>query len=294
MTGGRRATLAAIALLAGAMVALAVVAGTGGAGAQEPEIQTTAETIAPDPHEARGDRGRPERCPSRTELGSKLRCIYGKRRSSTNVVVWGDSKVMQYFPALNHVAHRRNWRLVGLMRAGCPPMTIRRYAYRCDKWRERNLRRLRRIDPELIVTSSSVAYQVVRRGKRLSRKRSRGFLRRAYIRTLRDFRRRGAKVVVVINPPRAPENPVTCVIANREALDVCAFERGPEPYHTYVAKAARRARAQRLDINQVACPGAICPAVANDILVFRDRVHLTATYVRSIVDWIDERLPALD
>lgn len=294
MSEARHGSLAAIAVLAGAIAAVALVALTRGAGAQETTIQTTAETITPDPHEARSDRGRPDRCPSRTELGSKLRCIYGKRRSDTNVVVWGDSKVMQYFPAMNRIAHRRDWRLVGLMRAGCPPMAIRRYAYRCDKWRERNLRRLRRIDPELIVTSSSVAYQVVRRGKRLSRQRSRRFLRRAYIRTLRDFKRRGAKVVVVVNPPRAPENPVKCVIANRERLDLCAFERGPEPYRSYVAKAARRARVQRLDVNQVACPGAICPAVTNDILVFRDRVHLTATYVRWITDWIDERLPALD
>lgn len=294
MSEARHGSVAAIALLSGAIAALAVVALTRGADAQEPQIQTTAETITPNPRVAKRDRGRPDRCPSRTQLGSKLRCIYGKRRSDTNVVVWGDSKVMQYFPALNHVAHRRGWRLVGLMRAGCPPMDVKKYAYRCDKWRERNLRRLRRIDPELIVTSSSVAYQVVRNGRRLSRRGSRRFLRRAYIRTLRDFRRRGAKVVVVINPPRAAENPVRCVIANRQRLDRCAFERGPEPYRSYVAKAARRARVQRLDINQVACPGQICPAVANDILVFRDSVHLSATYVRSIVDWIDARLPTLD
>ncbi|MEX1141854.1 MAG: SGNH hydrolase domain-containing protein [Thermoleophilaceae bacterium] len=291
MTVERRGPLLAIVLLGLALVALAVVAVTRSAGAQEPEIQRTAETITPDPSVARGDRGRPGRCPTRTQLGAKLRCIYGKRRSSTNAVVFGDSKAMQHFPALNRVAHRRGWRLVGLMRAGCPPMVVK-YAYRCDTWRKRNLRRLDRIDPELVITSAGTHYQVVRNGRRLSRKRSRPILRRAYIRTLNRLGRNGTRVAVLVNPPRAPEDPVECVIANREALDQCAFERGPTPYRTYVTKAAHRSRAaQTVDINQVACPGRICPAVIDDILVMRDRVHLTATFVRTLDEWLDERLP---
>lgn len=293
MTRTSRAPLVAITLLALGIAAIAVVASGRIAGAQGPQIQQSAETITPDPRTARSDRGRPERCPSRTQLGAKLRCIYGKRRADTNLIVYGDSKVMQYFPALNQIAHRREWRLVGLMRAGCPPMPVK-YAYRCDTWRERNLRRLRRIDPAVIVTSSGTAYQIVRKGKRLSRKRSGPPLRRSYIRLLRGFVRRGAEVAVMINPPRAPEDPRECVLANRGQLDECAFERGSSPYRNYVTKAARKAGVVRIDINQAVCPGGICPAVTDDMLVFRDPVHFTATYLRSLTDWIDARVPTVD
>lgn len=293
-SAARRRSLGAAALVALAAIAAistGAVSPPLAADAGAPALQTTAETIAPDPSVARGDRGRPDRCPTRSQLGAKLRCIYGKRKSSTNAVVFGDSKVMQYFPALNRVAHRRGWRLVGLMRAGCPPMVVK-YAYRCDTWRKRNLRRLDRIDPELVITSAGVRYQVVRNGKRLGRKRSRPLLRRAYIRTLKRLSRNGTRVAVMVNPPRAPHDPRECVMANREQLDACAFERGSAPYETYVTKAAHRAPgAQTVDVNQVACPGRVCPAVMNDILVMRDRVHLTATFVRTLEEWLDEQLP---
>lgn len=282
---------AAVALMAVAAIATGALSPLRAAEAEGPRIQTTAETITPDPSVARLDRGRPERCPTRGQLGAKLRCIYGKRKASTNAVVFGDSKVMQYFPALNRVAHRRGWRLVGLMRAGCPPMVVK-YAYRCDSWRERNLRRLDRIDPELVITSAGTHYQVVRNGRRLGRRRSRPILRRAYIRTLNRLGRNKTRVAVMVNPPRAPHNPVECVLANREQLDACAFERGPAPYRTYVTKAAHRSRAAlTVDVNQVACPWRICPAVMNDILVMRDKVHLTATFVRTLDEWLDEQLP---
>jgi len=282
--------------LAPAAIAIAVTLAIVGAAHSlaNAEVQTRAETISPPLDQARGDRGRPSRCPTRKQPGTKFRCIYGDRSAERTVVVLGDSKVMQHFPALHDVALRRGVRLVGLMRAGCPPMVVT-FAAACDRWRRRNLRRLRRVDPELVVTSSGVAYRVVRGGKRLNHSRSRPILYRAYVSLLRELVGAGADVAVIVNPPRAPRDPIACVRHNREQLDRCAFERGPRPYHNYVARAARSVKgARRVDVNQAACPGAICPAVINDILVLRDRVHFTATYVRTLVDWLDARLPALD
>jgi len=168
-----------------------------------------------------------------------------------------------------------------------------RYAFRCDRWRERALRRLERIDPELVVTSSGIAYQVVARKRRLGRPASRPSLRRAYVETLRRISDGGAHVAVVVNPPRAPSDPLTCVEENRDRLDRCAFERGSSPYRNYVVRAARRAHAQRIDVNQAVCPGGLCAAVIHSVLVQRDRVHLTATFVRTLEPWLDAQLPAL-
>ena len=52
-------------------------------------------------------------------------CVYGARRSRTTAVLFGDSHAMQLFPALEHVAKRRGWRLVELTKAGCPPPPCR-------------------------------------------------------------------------------------------------------------------------------------------------------------------------
>ena len=87
-----------------------------------------------------------------------------------------------------------------------------------------------------------------------------------------------------------PSDPLTCVRDNPDRLDRCAFERGRAPYHTYVARAAREAGVERIDANQVVCPGGVCPAVIGDVLVRRDRIHLTATFTRTLEDWLDGRL----
>lgn len=290
---GAHHALALVALVSlGAAVAFVL---TGASSTQAGVQQSVAfEAIEPPLGSARGDRGRPDRCPTRTQLGAKLRCIYGVRGAERTAVVYGDSKVMQYFPAMRAIARRRGLRLVGLMRAGCPPMEVK-YAFRCDQWRERNLRRLRRIDPDLVLTSSGIVYRVVARGKRLSHGKSRPILRRAYMRLLSSFVEDGAEVAVVVNPPRAPENPIACVEENLDALEECAFERGKEPYRNYVTRAARRTEGVRpIDVNPVVCPGRVCPAISHDRLVMRDRVHLTATFVETMTDWLDQQLPALD
>ena len=51
-------------------------------------------------------------------------CVYGNPSSKTTVVLFGDSHVMQWFPALNELAKERNWRLVGLTKAACPPAEV--------------------------------------------------------------------------------------------------------------------------------------------------------------------------
>lgn len=286
---GLLAIVAAVSMAAAAVFVL-----TGAREGNAAQVQTTADTIVPELSTARGDRGRPDRCPSRSQLGAKLRCIYGVRGAERTAVVFGDSKVMQYFPVLRDVARARGMRLIGLMRAGCPPMNVK-YAFRCDEWRKRNLRRLRRIDPDLVITGSGAAYQVVARGKRLNKKKSRPILRRAYMRLLRKLVGRGSEVAVMVNPPRAPSDPVACVSANLDQLDRCAFERGSSPYRNYVTRAARRVPGvEPIDVNQVACPARICPAVIDDVLVLRDRVHFTATYVRTLRDWLNEQLPTVE
>jgi hypothetical protein len=272
--------------VAAAALATVVVNATAAA----PPIQQTAEVLRPDPSLVRGDRGRPAGCPIRGRAAGPLTCVHGSAGGAPTVVLYGDSKAMQHFPALDAIAERRGWRLVAISRAGCPPMTVR-YAHRCDRWRERALRELERIDPALVVTSSGVAYDVVARGRRLSHAASRPILRRAWVSTLRRIARRDRTVAVIANPPRAPRDPVACVSANRDRLDRCAFPRGAAPYRNYVVRGARRAGVARVDVNQVACPARVCPAVIGDVLVYRDRVHLTATYVLAIAGWIEERLP---
>jgi peptidoglycan/LPS O-acetylase OafA/YrhL len=129
-------------------------------------LQKSANAVHPTPREAETKENRPQMyadgChlnPPETEVPE---CVYGNPSSKTTVVLFGDSHAMQWFPALNELAKERDWRLVGLTKAACPPAEVHIYnaslrrAYReCDEWRERMLERtVHDENPSLIVTSS--------------------------------------------------------------------------------------------------------------------------------------------
>jgi hypothetical protein len=64
---------------------------------------------------------------------------------------------------------------------------------------------------------------------------------------------------------------------------------GTVAVNTRVAEAVEGVRL--IDPTPVACTEKKCPAVIGDVLVYRNGAHLTATYVRTLIPWLGERLP---
>jgi len=298
MSAGRPpgALAAGAALVAGATVLLlSPGGGTQGARAAE-ELQRSATSITPPVEQAGRDRGKlfHRGCMvAQTEMRYP-RCVFGKRRSRKTVVLLGDSQAMQHFPALLRVARRNGWRLIGRIRAGCPPAAVH-FAFRCDRWRKETLRRIERYDkPDLVVTGSGVIYGVVEGGRRLGTKASKRLLRKGYLRTLRRLRRTGARVAVLKSQPWAPIDVKDCVERSMRRLRRCAFARGQPTNAAFDRRAAKLVRGARLlDPTPRLCLTRICPAVIDDVLVYRDPKHLTATYARTLADWMERKLPKL-
>lgn len=253
--------------------------------------------LRPPPDRSRSDRGLvfDENClVDQTELGLP-RCVYGKRRSKTRVVLLGDSHAMHYAPALRAVARQRGWQLQLFTRAGCTIASVK-FSYRCDTWRRAALRRIKReVEPDLVVAGSATRYRVVRNGRRWSRKRSQKPLTRGQLRTFKGLRARRIRVVALKETSRAPDDVPSCVIANPTDFGACAFELPKRFPFAHMARAAKRMRGVRLlEPEQALCPDRVCPAVVGDVLVYRDRHHLTATFAQTLAPWFDARLPRLD
>ena len=72
-----------------------------------------------------------------------------------------------------------------------------------------------------------------------------------------------------------------------EGSDNCRFEVDPDPtpLDRYAADAAKQPDTWSLDLDRFACPRLpVCDPVVNEIIVRRDRTHLTATYARALAD----------
>jgi hypothetical protein len=278
-------------LLAG-LAALAASPAPEPAGAVE--LQRSAKSVSPAPDRARGDRGQlaADGCMVEQQTVRYPKCVYGDPRSRKTVVLFGDSQAMQWFPPLLRLARQHDWRLIGRTRAGCPPAAVR-FSYRCDKWRAGSLRRIERDDrPDLVVIGTGVAYEAIGGGRRLSGAANARAMRDGFARTLRRLRRTGAKVAVMKTLTWAPNRIVTCVKGSLRRLRRCAFQREQPTNRAFEARAAKRVGGARLvDARSRVCLKRICPAVIGDLLVYRDRQHLSATFARTLAPWLDRRLP---
>ena len=285
-------------------IPMADVAGAEEVSERVPRIQRRADGVRPKPRDASDDRGRMHRDGCLVPLPDTRspRCVYGRARSGEHVVLFGDSHAMQWFPALVVVARRRGWRLAGLTKAGCTAasgvrtynQSLEREYEECKTWRRRTLRRIVAEErPDLVLVASTIFNSVIRDGDRLSRRDSRPYLTRGFVRTLRRFARTGAQVVVLRDGPRAPEDIPTCVSGALEHLRRCAFplQGSFDPKAPETVAARRLPNVRLIDTHRLLCPGGTCPAVVGNALIYRDRTHLTATFARTAARWLGRRLP---
>jgi peptidoglycan/LPS O-acetylase OafA/YrhL len=268
-------------------------------------LQKSAKAVHPTPREAETKENRPlmyaDGChlnPPETEVP---RCVYGNPSSRTTVVLFGDSHAMQWFPALNELARERNWRLVGLTKAACPPAevhiynaSLRRVYRECVEWREQMLERIvQEENPSLIVTSSLPTYRPREEGKRLPRDASGEAMVEGYASTLKKLRGTGAPVALIEDVPHPNKNVPECVSRSLDHLQRCASPRSEAlDYPKVNTRVAEEVEGVYLiDPTPVLCLEKACPAVIGDVLVYRNGAHLTATYVRTLTPWLGNQLP---
>jgi hypothetical protein len=268
-------------------------------------IQKSAEAVHPTPREAEKKENRPRMYSDGCHLDlpetESPECVYGNPSSNTTVVLFGDSHAMQWFPALDELARKRDWRLVGLTKSAFPPADISVYStglrreYReCEEWRGRTIGRIvREEDPSLVVTSMLNRYRAREDGKGLDRDASNEAVVEGYVSTLEKLRRGGAPVAVIEDVPRPDKNIPECVSGSLDRLQDCAFPRrdGLEQPRINVRAADEVEGASLIDPTPLVCPEETCPAVIGDVLVYRNGAHLTRTYVNSLTPWLGEQLP---
>ena len=282
----RHAVLSAVAggLLATLVATLALAGADPGAGARE----RGSGQLRPSPANAFDDRARIFRDGCFIQIGETRQgeCAYGERSSDTTVVLFADSHGEPYFPALERLANRRGWRLVALAKSFCSPAAIRQlHPFRdgtfrdCHEWRRYAIRRiLERERPELVVIAGSAYIMPAANGRELSGPRAKRVMARGFADTIERVRAGGAEVAITTDAPKAPFKIPECLQRHRPNWHACDF-RAPKRGRAIAKRAARLAGATTLvDTIRVICTRRGCRAVIDDVIVYRDRGHLTATF----------------
>ncbi len=226
-------------------------------------------------------------------------CKYGQRDARVKVAVVGDSKTKQYVSALDYAGRTRGWQIDVYSRTGCP---LARYApakdRACTTWNKKVLDRVRDKDYDYVVTG--LYHMTVPRSSTYSsfKKRHARFIEgvRAQIKA---YQRSGGPRVILLNAgPMMKRDVPQCIRKNRSRPSTCDTKRSTALKPKQVWDAASRKALMRglvpskriISLTGNICTSTTCRAVIGRKIVFRDKHHLTDTYVKNRRGFITRKL----
>jgi SGNH domain (fused to AT3 domains) len=300
---GRRSLLALLAIL--------MVAGPGSGAAQDPPpvaASIRAALVA-------GDRGAPLPRHLVNEKGLKkdvwerwwtctLRwhddhgpiCPLGDVRARRTVVVYGDSHVGVWLPALDRMGRQAGFRVDPLVKLGCGPFdVVQRHAGApypsCPRFRRWAERRIARIHPGLVILGYRGFWAVdPDPGESVAEAWQQGT--RTAVRRLGRLTRR---VVVLGDVPSKGLRPDECLARRGADMGTCTtpVEATVIQANRVTRRAATASGATFRVTQNLVCAKGRCPLVVDRIITYHDPSHLTMTWTQRISGELRARIRPL-
>ena len=247
--------------------------------------------VTPDPLTSGEDRPAADvdRCQVDVAATTPVACTFGDPHGTTTVALVGDSKAMQWLPALEQAAATRGWRVVTYGKSSCAfsdsQAVLAGRAYpQCDAWNARVVDALRADPPDVVVTSG-VAHSAWTGTGTAGAPLVAGYASRWQ--ALSDA---GVPVVVVGDSPVSPDDLDVCAARHPRELTRCAFDTASAvagsalgvQREAVATASATGADVHLLDLTARLCPGTQCPVVIGHVAVHRAGDHVTATYAATL------------
>jgi hypothetical protein len=226
-------------------------------------------------------------------------CTYGDQDAATTVVLFGDSHVAQWWPALERIMADRDWKVTVLVKTSCTyadvtTMSASGPKLECDTWRTGVMARIAAERPDLVLLAGNHRAPPIEDGVELSGDAAWAAMGEGVARTIAGIRASGAKVAVLADTPQVPVDPSECLTHNADHVLRCAVPRDQALDPGWVdaeRAAAQQAGATFVDVNAWACPSDPCPAVLGRYAVFADLNHLTTPFVQALTSRLEAALP---
>jgi SGNH domain (fused to AT3 domains)/Bacterial TSP3 repeat len=268
--------------------------GDGRSNAREQDQRPIPKRMYPKLGTAWGD-APPQRddCLTEGRRANLRRCWFGSDEAATNVALLGDSHALMWLPALVKAADAEDWQLVTMMKGSCSPLlgTLNTEAWGRDKgvacraWRKKAYAWVDAHPPDLLILTFSDSFQLVNDRGRIYDWRIKPDVWEAGMKKSLARLPKTTEVLVLGDVPRNIGSPIACLRHSRDDLSACASPR--EPLGKRRVEVALRAGAKakggafRTLYGKI-CTYDPCPLLQGDNLMWRDRHHLTASFVRKL------------
>jgi peptidoglycan/LPS O-acetylase OafA/YrhL len=254
--------------------------------------------LTPDPERAGEDRPSADvdRCQVDERTSTPVRCEFGVGDGPVTVALVGDSKALQWLPALERAAPGQGWRIITYGKSSCAfaagTTELSRAHYQsCDDWNAAVVRQLVADPPDVVVTSTQA--DTALRGDTVSRAALVDYLARRW----KGLQRAGVPVAVIGDNPGSPSDLDSCMARNPRHLTRCAFDRETALANTGLdaqrAAALKSPGVEVIDLTPWICPVDRCPVAIGHVVIHRAGDHITATYAATLGPQIARQLEAV-
>lgn len=244
--------------------------------------------IVPVPADAAKDLPDLGNCVQNPQSTQIKECEFGKKDADFTVALVGDSHAAHWFEALNGYAQSKGWKVVTYLKNSCPFNDAQRKADRdgsinCEEGFAQTMDSLtKRKDIDAVVTSSwSGSTFVTDAAQGLAAAWSK----------LEDA---GLPLYAIVDTPRPPQDTYArdCVEQNSNHPEACAFPEKSAFDKGDATKAAAKLepRVKVLDFSDQFCVDGTCPAVVGNVLIYRDKHHISDTYMHTLIPIFGQRL----
>ena len=221
------------------------------------------------------------------------KCTYGDPTATRSIAVLGDSHAAQWFPALQSIALKHDWRLRFFAKLGCPPAEIplrNGAGGDCDPWRDAAVAAIVAARPSLVILTGYHYLAPDGAGD------SDELWREGLITTMDGLGDLASRVLILGDTPTQGVDVAECLARSLQAVNICV---SPRSYAVRVGRllveqeVAAQFGAASVDTSDWLCTPDACPVIVGNTLMYRDRNHITTTTAEFLAPLLDASLSAL-
>jgi len=246
--------------------------------------------VVPPLEAVREDVGRvaPE-CINGNEQVEPVLCTFQRaERPTKRIVLFGDSHVHSYLPALLDIVERRDWQVTTVLKGFCPASVDSHVPPGqpddCREWNAAALAEVVDLRPDLVVVNGSRGAS-----SSLTEETPSG-----YVEQWRNLDRAGLRVLALRDNPRWDRSPAECLALNNLDHAACSAPRAEvyEPTPPWEQVPDLPGNVAFADFGDYFCEPQVCPPAIGNIHVYGDHSHITRSYMLTMTPYVERELAA--
>ncbi|MCX8996403.1 acyltransferase [Rhizobiaceae bacterium BDR2-2] len=210
-----------------------------------------------------------------------IECTYGDVNASRTLVLVGGSHSLQWLPVLNDLGLKLHFRIVNMTKSACF-FSIDAQEFdidpSCTAWAKQAVARIKELKPELVFTTAT-------RGQG-----DREHIPQGYLNAWKSLGQENISVVALRDNPWMGMDVPTCVFLNSDDFNKCSVSRKLLLADHDPTTEINIDNVNFYDLSQQFCDAESCWAVKDSVLVYRDKHHITKTYVLKLMPEVEKIL----